>query len=369
MRQKLQSSRRVVVKAGTSILTAANRKISRRNLERLGRDMLGVIRDGRQTALVSSGAIAYGMEVNGMQKRPKTMGCLQACAAIGQGKLMHAYERFFSRNGITTAQILLTRDALESRKRFLAARNTFEEIFRMNALPIVNENDTVATDEIAFGDNDVLSVQVAHLVRADLLILLSDVDGFYLRDGSRIRQVAGEDEINRELVKHLVDVKKERTVGGMKAKLEAARVAMKLGVSMLIVNGHEEGVVGRALAGEDVGTLFGAQIGSANARKKWIAYSAARQGAVVIDDGAVDALTTRNRSLLPGGIVKITGHFERGQVVEIARASGEVLGRGVVKYSAREIAQIAGRKTGEIESVLGYKLQDEVIHRNDLVLW
>ncbi len=369
MRTKLGSSRRVVVKAGTSILTGKDGKISRANLERLGHDILNVIGGGKEIALVSSGAIAYGMEANDIVKRPKNMGSLQACAAIGQGKLMHAYEQFFSRNGMTTAQILLTRDALESRKRFLAARNTFEEIFRMKALPIVNENDTVATEEIAFGDNDVLSVQVAHLIHADLLVLLSDVDGFYLKDGSRIRQVAGEDEIDRELVKHLKDVKKEKNVGGMKAKLEAARVAMRLGVSMMIVNGHEDGIIGRALEGEDVGTLFGAQLESENARKKWIAYSAARKGTVVIDAGAFEALKTKNKSLLPGGIVKVSGHFERGQVVEIVCVTGEALGRGVAKYSNREITQIAGRKTSEIEKILGHKSQDEVIHRNDMVLW
>lgn len=215
-----------------------------------------MIQRKKEVVLVSSGAIAFGMEVAGTERRPKEMPRLQACAAIGQGKLMHAYEEFFSRRGLHTAQVLLTRDALESRKRFLAARQTMEELFRMHVLPIVNENDTVATEEIAFGDNDILSVHVAHLVHADLLIILSDVDGFYLTDSSRVREVRSEEKIERELAGHLKDRTREKTVGGMRAKLAAARAAMRLGVPLLIADGHREGVLTRMLAGEDLGTLF-----------------------------------------------------------------------------------------------------------------
>ncbi|MFA6600453.1 MAG: glutamate 5-kinase [Candidatus Omnitrophota bacterium] len=369
MRERLKQCRKIVVKAGTSILTARDGKISGAHLERLAEDLAAVMAAGRQLVLVSSGAIAYGMEVNRLAKRPKNMGRLQACAAIGQGKLMHAYEQVFSRRGVTTAQVLLTRDALETRKRFLAARHTFAELFAMKALAIVNENDTVATEEIAFGDNDVLSVQVAHLIGADLLILLSDVDGFYLRDGSRLRQVTSRDQIEGELVKHLKDTRKEKNVGGMRAKLEAAKLAMRLGVSMMIVNGHEKGIVERAVSGEDTGTLFGALPERESARKKWIAYSAARKGALGIDDGACEALRGKHRSLLPGGIVTVHGEFDAGEVVELQTVSGEVFGRGVVRYASREVVRIAGKKTGEIESILGYKSQDEVIHRNDMILW
>jgi glutamate 5-kinase len=369
LRERLKQSRRIVVKAGTSILTGRDGKISKAHLENLAEDLSETMVAGRQAVLVSSGAIAYGMEVNGWGKRPKVMGQLQACAAIGQGKLMHAYEQAFSKEGIMTAQVLLTRDALENRKRFLAARHTFSELFKMRALPVVNENDTVSTEEIAFGDNDRLSVQVAHLVDADLLILLSDVDGFYLRDGFRIRQVKSEREIDHELPKHLRDIKKERNVGGMRAKLDAAKLAMRLGVSMVIVNGHEKKILQRVLCGEDVGTVFGALEERESARKKWIAYSAARKGALVVDDGAYEALCGKKKSLLPGGIVKVTGQFERGQVIEIHNAAGEVFGRGMVRYSSKEIVQIAGKRSNEIAKILGYKAQDEVIHRNDLVLW
>lgn len=257
MRNRLKSAQRIVIKAGTSILTSSGGKISRKLLEQLGNQILNLVKNKKEVVLVSSGAIAYGMDSVEIKSRPKEMPKLQACAAVGQGKLMYAYERFFSKRGIHTAQILLTRDGIENRNRFLAAQHTLEELFKMKALPIVNENDTVATEEIAFGDNDILSVQVAHLVKADLLILLSDVDGFYLRDGSRISHVASAARIENELVSHLRDSQKEKTVGGMRAKLKAARVAMGYGIPLLIVNGHQNDVIQKAVAGKDVGTLFG----------------------------------------------------------------------------------------------------------------
>ncbi len=369
MRDELKKCKRIVAKAGTSILTSADDRISEKNLARLGMDILGVLKTKREVALVSSGAIAFGMQALGAKQRPKEMPVLQATAAIGQGKLMHAYEDFFSKQGMHAGQILLTRDGLESRERFLAARKTFEELFKLGAIPIVNENDTVATEEIKFSDNDILSVHVAHLIQADLLILLSDVDGFYLRDGSRIREVASAKEIDTELVKHLKDTRKEKTVGGMAAKLKAAKVAMDLGVSLMIVNGHQEGILQRALRGEDVGTIFWAGSEKKDARRKWIAFSAPRKGSVIVDTGAFEALRSKKRSLLSSGAVKARGNFDRGDIVELETLEGKVFGRGVVHYSSKELAKIAGKKTSEIESILGYKHQDELIHRNDMVLW
>lgn len=369
MRQNLKYSKRIVIKAGTSILTSKDGRIPEGPLERLGAQILNLMKAGKQIVLVSSGAIAFGMESVRLETRPREMPRLQACAAIGQGKLMHAYERFFSKHGLHTAQLLLTRDGLESRSRFLAARKTLEELFSFGALPIVNENDTIATEEIAFGDNDVLSVQVAHLIQADLLILLSDVDGFYLQDGSRVRDVQSEEEIDHELMRHLKDTKKQKTVGGMKAKLAAARIAMRLGVPLAIVNGREKEGITKFLEGEDAGTIFTASRERKNARKKWIAFSAARRGALTVDLGAWEALQSKKRSLLPGGIIHVEGKFERGEVVELKAANGRVFGRGVVNYSWRELEQIAGKKTAEIHAVLGYKHHDEAVHRNDLVIW
>ncbi|OGW79055.1 MAG: glutamate 5-kinase [Omnitrophica bacterium GWA2_52_8] len=369
MREKLKNCQRIVVKAGTSILSDADGKISKVRIARLGRELLGLLGLKKQVVLVSSGAIACGMASFGLQKRPAEMRKLQACAAIGQGKLMHAYERFFSTRNIHTAQVLLTRDGLEARKRFLAARDTLEELLAMNALPIINENDTVATEEIAFGDNDILSVHAAHLISADLLILLSDVDGFYLTDGSRVREVDGLGEIDQNLVPHLNDVRKEKNVGGMKAKLEAAKVAMKLGIPLMLVSGGKNGILKDVIEGRDVGTLFVSSGEYKNSRKKWIAFSAERKGTLMVDDGAHDALVLKKKSLLPSGIRKIRGSFERGDVVEVALLSGQVFGRGIVRYSNKDIQRIAGSKSSEIEKILGFSGQHEAIHRNDMVLW
>ncbi|HTL47488.1 MAG TPA: glutamate 5-kinase [Verrucomicrobiae bacterium] len=369
MSERIKKSRRIVIKAGTSILTGKDGSFAPENMARLGNEIVSLIEEGKEVVLVSSGAIGLGMEIASFKKRPKEMAKLQACAAIGQGKLMHAYELFFSKRGIHTAQILLTRDGLEIRERFLRASDTVEELLKMKVLPIVNENDTIATDEIAFGDNDKLSVHVAHLVRADLLIILSDVDGFYLKDGSRVRRVNSRGEIQNELVKHLKDTKKEKTVGGMAAKLKAASTAMELGIPLLIVNGHEKAVLSRALDGDDVGTLFMPAKDRRNAREMWLSFSAPRQGTLVVDAGAHEALRQRKVSLLPRGLVKVRGDFGRGAVVELETPDAKVFGRGVVRYSSDELGRLIGKKSGEIEAVLGYKYQDEIVHRNDMVLW
>lgn len=368
MREKLRRARRIVLKAGTSILTSPKGNFSRRAFSRLGKQILYLLQQKREVVLVSSGAIALGMATLHLTSRPNTLKTLQACAAIGQGKLMHAYESFFSRYGIHTAQILLTRDALEVRGRFLNAKHTIDELFRMKVLPIVNENDTVATEEIAFGDNDLLSVWVANLVHADLLVILSDVDGFYLADGSRVRRVEDAKQIEKTLAFHVQDLRKEKTVGGMKAKLAAARIAMRSGIPMLLVNGHKEKILEEVLKGRDVGTLFFRGGRKWTSRENWIAFSARRKGSVAVDAGAYEALVRRRKSLLPRGIVGQEGKFGRGEVVELCLGS-HVFGRGVTSYSSDELLKIAGRKTDEIEGLLGYKYKDEVIHRNDLVVW
>ncbi len=361
--------RRIVVKAGTTTLTSEDGNFSLERLEKLGEEILGLLERRNEVVLVSSGAIARGMELMGFAKRPKEMARLQACAAIGQGKLIHDYENFFSRKKIHTAQLLLTRDGLEDRERFLKARQTFQELLRMKILPIVNENDTVATEEIRFGDNDVLSVQVAHLVHADRVVLLSDVDGFYLQDGSRIRRVSSVEEIDGTLVKHLKDRHKARNVGGMRAKLEAAKVAMRLGIPMQIVDGGCKGILEKIVGQEDVGTLFMPAKERANARKKWIAFSAARKGTVVLDDGAALAVSRQQRSLLASGIRGVRGAFERGAVIELEDLQGRVFGRGVARFSSEELKKIVGKSSQEIRSLLPGDASQSVIHRNDLVVW
>ncbi|MDP3919525.1 MAG: glutamate 5-kinase [Candidatus Omnitrophota bacterium] len=369
MRDRLKTCRRIVIKVGTSILTSRKGRFTPRSVTRLVAEVSSLWRHQKEVVLVSSGAIALGMEVGKLRRRPRKMDQLQACAAMGQGKLMHAYEQSFSRRGMHSAQLLLTRDGLEQRNRYLCVRQTLSALLEMKVVPIINENDTVATEEIAFGDNDILSVYVADLVHADLLVILSDVDGFHLRDGSRIRRVDSAEEIDKELVRHIRDSKTHTTVGGMKAKLEAARIAMRLAVPLLIVNGHREGIIQQALAGEDVGTLFLPGTAHKSARKKWIAFSAPRRGRVVVDDGAYEALSRRKSSLLPRGIVEVHGNFEKGHVVELSMTDGSVFGRGVAQFSSRDLVSLVGKKTAEIHEILGYKAQDEAIHRNNLVLW
>lgn len=368
MSERIRYAQKIVIKIGTSILKTRGESFSYIEHARVCREIHALIQKGRRPVLVSSGAIALGMKSCGFRTRPKEMAQLQACAAIGQGKLMHAYESFFAKKKVHTAQLLLTRDGLEDRKRFLCARNTLETLLKLNILPIVNENDTVAVEEIAFGDNDILSVHVAHLVGADLLINLSDAEGFLLKDGTRVREVTSEDEIDTKLVMHLADTKREETVGGMRAKLKAARVAMQLGIPFMIVNGHEPQILQKIMNGEDVGTLFVSSGAKKNMRHKWIAFSATKSGGIVVDDGAFQALAAK-KSLLPGGIVRIKGDFREGQVVELETLQGKVFGRGVVHYNSRDLARVAGKRTGEARAILGEKAHDEVIHRNDLVLW
>ena len=369
MSERLRHAKKIVIKIGTSILKSRGESFSNKEHARICQAVYGLIQKGYQPVLVSSGAIALGMKSCGLKKRPKEMAQLQACAAIGQGKLMHAYESFFSKKKIHTAQLLLTRDGLEDRRRFLCSRNALETLLKMNVLPIVNENDTVAVEEIAFGDNDILSVHVAHLVGADLLINLSDAEGFLLKDGTRVKEVTAESEIENKLFQHLADQKREETVGGMRAKLKAARVAMRLGIPFLIVNGHHRNILKDIIGGKDVGTLFIAAGGKKGLRRKWIAFSAMQHGTLVVDDGAFQALRIGKKSLLPGGIVKFKGIFEEGQVVELETAGGKVFGRGVVRYNSHDLELIAGKRTDQVPEILGRKSYDEVIHRNDLVIW
>lgn len=367
MREKLKDAKRIVLKVGASLLTSPESRFLKNAIACLANEILSLRKEKREMVLVSSGAIALGMETLGLGHRPKELRRLQACAAIGQGKLVRAYEEVFSKQGVHVAQILLTRDGLEARNRLLNAQRTFEELFTLGVVPIVNENDTVATEEITFGDNDLLSVWVGTLLRADLLVILSDVDGFYLQDGSRIRVVEEWRQIEK-LEVHLKDRERARTVGGMKAKLSAAQLAMQSGIPLLLVNGHEKDIIQRALAGQDVGTLFAAREKRRSIRENWIAFSAPKKGTILVDPGAYEALLRGRKSLLPRGVIKAAGRFHRGDVVELSYES-QVFGRGVTRYSSDEIAKIAGRKTEEIESLLGYKDKDELIHRNDLVVW
>ena len=367
MKEKLKKAKRVVVKVGTSILTSKAGLFSKDEVERISQEILDILNEGYEVVLVSSGAIGCGMDVVGLKARPKELPALQACAAIGQGKLMKIYEDFFSKKKFHTAQVLLTRDGIQDRERYLNARNTFNALLRMRVLPVVNENDTVATEEIRFGDNDNLSAFVSALVEADLLVILSDVDGFYLKGKTRLDHVKSLGQIDKELRAHLYTNDRAKTTGGMEAKLEAARLAMQSGVPMVIANGREKGVLRKVLAGESVGTWFHASEKKRALRKNWLAFSHTK-GDVEVDDGARKALVDRGKSLLPTGIRKVKGAFSLGDAVRIVDARGAEIGRGLANYGAEELEKIRGHRTDEIQKILGYKYYDEVIHRDNFVV-
>src|SRR3989338_5680503 len=271
MRQQFNKAKRWVIKIGTSSLTTAEGHFSHRNLEHIVSQVVTLLRSGIEVILVSSGAIALGMDTLKRTRRPVLLPELQACAAIGQGKLMKAYETAFSSRGFHAAQILLTRDGLQDRERYVNARNTILTLLKMSAVPVVNENDTVATEEIRFGDNDILASQVANLAEANLLVFLSDVDGFYLKDKTVIRQISSPEELKTYMT-HVHAKRSEKTAGGMKTKLEAAYAAMRSGIVTVLANGREERIIERILKGEEVGSLFLPMPRKGNAWKRWLAY-------------------------------------------------------------------------------------------------
>ena len=295
----------------------------------------------------------------------------QALAAIGQSRLMRLWSDAFSRDDIVVAQVLLTHEDLRDRKRYLNARNAIESMHAMGAIPIVNENDTVATEEIQLGDNDNLSAQVAALVSADVLIILSIFDGLYDKDplqhtdATRIPFV---EEIDDSVAELGASGMSAVGTGGMATKIQSARAANHFGIPTILASGRREGILRAILDGEDVGTIFLPKNDPVNARKHWIAFTLKSAGKLVVDEGAVRAMNKSGSSLLPSGIVRVNGHFEMGELVEIVDEQGKEIGKGLVRYSSKDIEKISGHRSDEIASILGYKLADVVIHRDDFVV-
>lgn len=325
---------------------------------------------GIEVLLVSSGAIGVGASRMGYKKIPRTMPEKQALAAIGQGALVQLYEKLFSEYNKTVAQVLLTREDLDERLRYLNAANALLAILGLGVIPIINENDTVVVEEIKFGDNDTLSALVAGIVNADLLIILSDVDGLYDSDPRANRDARLQTEV-QEITMAMENNSKSRgssfSSGGMLTKLRAARICMAAGIPMVIANSDNDNIIRRIVDGEEIGTLFIPREEKLQARKKWIAFGTVAQGWVLVDAGAEAALLKKGKSLLPSGVVAVEGDFERGTVVAVATAADKrEIARGMVNYSSDEIRLIAGKKSSEIEKILQGKDYDEVIHRNNL---
>jgi len=364
-------ARRVVIKVGSAVLTAGGAGLDRGRIEALAADMAAV-GEGRELVLVSSGAIAAGFAKLGLthERKRAPLPLKQAAAAVGQSALMWAYESAFAQHDLKVAQVLLTADDLASRSRFLNARGTMAALLDQRVVPIVNENDTVAVDEIKFGDNDNLSAMITHLVDADLLIILSDIDGLYSADPKQhpdARLIPLVEKTSAEVEK-LGGGASSVGTGGMRSKLMAARKVTQRGVPMVVASGRRERVLTELFAGVELGTLFLPQARRAESRKHWIAHIAAPRGTVRVDAGAVAALVQRQKSLLPGGVVAVDGSFKMGDCVTCVDPAGQAFARGLIRYSAAELGRIKGLKTSQIEGVLGYKDYDEVIHRDDLVL-
>ncbi|HVC56256.1 MAG TPA: glutamate 5-kinase [Stellaceae bacterium] len=371
----LAAARRIVLKIGSALLVGEDGEIRRAWLDALVVDVARCRRRGQELVVVTSGAIAVGRNHLGLRGRTLRLEEKQAAAATGQIRLAHAYQEALARHAITVAQILLTPDDTEERRRHLNARATLAQLLALGAVPVVNENDTIATAEIRFGDNDRLAARVAQMVSADMLVLLSDIDGLYTADprtDPAARHIALVREIGPETLAMAGAAPPGYSSGGMVTKLAAARIAMGAGCHMLIAEGAlpASGAAMGPLAAIEAGaraTLFLPNGEPRSARKAWIAGALNPAGAVIVDDGAVRALRG-GKSLLPAGIVAVEGDFERGDCIIVRSRAGAEAGRGLSAYASADIARIAGHKSGEIEAVLGYRGRDEIIHRDDLVV-
>jgi glutamate 5-kinase len=370
-RRPLSRVRRVVVKVGSGLVTTPGEGPSSEHIERIAADLAALVHERREVALVTSGAIATGVARLGLTARPRSIPEKQAAAAVGQSALMWEYEQAFKKHGIAVGQVLLTGQDIADRSRYLNARNTLLALLEFGVLPVINENDTVAVDEIKVGDNDNLAALVAHLIDADLLVLLTDVDGLYTGDPRQdpsARRLETVEAITDEIQRMVYDASARVSVGGMATKLQAGQKAGTSGIPMVIASGREAGVLPRLLKGEPIGTYFQPRDDRLAARKRWIAFAVPPQGRLAVDAGAKKALTERGKSLLPSGVVAVEGQFRAGEVVALTLADGREFARGLVSYDADEVRRIQGAKTGDIARRLGYEGVDEVVHRDNLVI-
>lgn len=364
-------ARRLVVKVGTNVLSGHGGGVSDERIAAIVRQVAWLVEGGRQVALVSSGAIGCGMAELAMSSRPTTLPLLQAAASVGQSRLMAYYSEHFRRHGLHAAQILLTHEDFDSRGRYLNATNTVHALFELPCVPVINENDTISTEEITLGENDRLAALVTHLIRAELLILLTCVPGLYAerpRRGSagRVLEVV---ETGDHAVDGLVyDEQSPNGLGGMRTKVEAARMTAEAGEAAVIADGRDPDIIAAVMSGAPVGTFFPPARRKLRSYKRWIRFTSRPRGSIQVDAGARRALVERGKSLLPSGVTGLEGSFERGDVVRIKGPDGEEFARGLSNYASSEIERIQGSHSGRITDILGYKYYDEIVHRDNMAL-
>jgi glutamate 5-kinase len=370
-RKLLKKAKRLVIKIGSALLSRESGGVNTAFLSKLAREIAELHRQGREVILVSSGAIGAGMTVLKSKERPRTIPAKQALAAIGQPRLMQAYAAVFGRQGLIIAQVLLTAEDIHNRQRYSHARNALSAILKQGAIPIFNENDTVAVEEIQFGDNDVLSAHITNMAEADCLVVLTNVDGLYSRDPRYYPDavlISKVDKVTREIESMAAAATNHLGTGGMVTKLQAAKMVTGMGEELVIANGRQKRVLPLILSGREIGTIFYPQGDKLGARKRWIAFALRKKGVLLLDAGAGTAVKKQGRSLLPSGILSVEGQFKQGDCVGLKDQAGREFARGLVNYASDEIGRLCGVKTQEIERILGYKSNDEIIHRNDLAL-
>ena len=367
----LETVRRIVVKIGTHVLTGEEGRLTTAVFDSIVDQVIRLSETGKEIILVSSGAIAAGRALLSPTHPNTSIPDKQALAAIGQTQLMGMYQQALDRHGKRAAQVLLTRDDLSHRRRYLNARNTLFKLLQFSVIPIVNENDTVMVEEIKFGDNDSLSARVTILADADILILLTDAPGLCAWQGTEgpgAEPIPFVEEVTPELRRLAQGPSGPLGTGGMATKIEAARIATEAGHPAVIADGRRPNVITGILEGDPIGTFFAPLKDRLTHKKHWIAYTLQKKGELVLDDGAVQAIVHRGKSLLSSGVVQVRGRFDNGEMVSCLDASGTEWARGITNYSSDEIRRIAGRQSAEIESILGYRLRDEIIHRDELVV-
>jgi glutamate 5-kinase len=361
----MEKLKRIVVKIGTKVITSKEKALDKQLVKEIVGQISRIKSKGIDVVLVTSGAIGSGMGLLGLKKRPSRLSELQAAAAIGQSHLMRVYGECFKEDGYLVGQILITQEDFNDRARYLNIKHTIDKLLEQKVVPIINENDTVATDEIRCGDNDKISALVSDLSGADKLILLTDVEGLLDRDGKVISMVA---DVDQSIYKLAGKSHCDLGTGGMATKIECARMVADAGIECVIADGRSKDVLLKIIDGADIGTTFNSKKARLIAKKRWIAYSSKAKGRIIIDDGARDAILKGGKSLLASGIIGVEGGFSSGAAVSVITKDGQEIVRGITNYSSAEVSKIKGLKSEKFKSVLGYAGHDEIIHKDNLVV-